>query len=328
MKIWSIKYTPKRVKDVKVNLPEDLKERLINMKEGKIPHFIFSGPSGSGRTTFARLLAKKRLKYTDGFKVITGETSITSEEKKNVKKEGRVSKKRLGNYSGQISGFPAFLHARAMDFIVTKPVITPYKIMVIREFQHIDNQESFRRIMEKFEYCRMIFISSGPSSIIDPITSRCVYIPFKKIKIGDFLEEIKRVGNNEGIKIPLKVSKLLYSIYKGNLGASINALQLHFIEEGEITREIVKKKQINAVTSTIPLIQSAFDRSYALVMNKMNELLKVMSPMELYSEINSELVLQNLEDIDEILQYMAKEELKLLRGKNQRMQLINILMNM
>lgn len=327
--LWSMKYAPKRVEDVKVNMKKGLKEKIINMKEGKIPHFIFSGVKGSGRTTFATLLAKKRLNnHPEAVKVLSGETSVTKDERKAIKKVAHISKKRLGNYSGNISGFPAFLHARAMEFLSTKPMMIPYKVMVIREFHHIDSQESFRRVMERYEYCRMMLISSNPSAIIDPIVSRCVYIQCKKVKVLDFLEEINRVAKGEGIEIPLNASKLLYSLYGGNIGASINAIQFHYLKNGEITRELIKKSPINPKISTVPIIQSAFDRSYALTLKHIDDLLGSVTPMELYSEINNEITLQELDDLDDVLRYMAREEMKLLHGKNPRIQLTNILMNM
>lgn len=326
-RIWSIKYAPQTVEESKINLGR-MKERLINMDAGLPPHLILSGPVGSGKLLFAKLWAKSRIKGGgDSIRIVSAETSLTKDERKlvKVKRSGK-----LGSFQSGSFGLPKFLHARCGDFIRSRPMQSPYKILIVREFHKLRKQESFRRIMERRDYshCRMIFTTHNSSSILDPIASRCIRMEAKKMHFKDFNSELRRVGKGEEIKIPLEVSKMLYSVFNGNIGASINALQLSYIRSGTIEKEEIREiLKITQPPSLIPLIQSAFDRSLGLVKKQLDDILKFYDPMQLYVEISNEIASQNIEGLGEVLCYLANNEMKLINGNDQRIQLLSILMN-
>lgn len=325
--LWSVKHAPKSVEDSKINLGE-MKDRLMNMGDGLPPHIILSGPIGSGKLLFAKLWAKSKVKdIGDSIRVVSAETSLTKEERKSVKIK-RSGK--LGSFQSGSFGLPKFLHARCGDFIKSKPLRSPYKILIIREFHKIKKQESFRRIMEKdaYSHCRMILTTHNPSSILEPIESRCLSVEVKKMNFTDFNDEIKRVGNEEGFEVPLILSKMLYSTFNGNIGASVDAIQLSYIQNGSVTKDDVKKVlEKFQPPSIIPLIQSAFDRSLGLVKRRLDDMLKFYDPMQLYVEINNEIATQNIEGLGDVLCYLARNEMKLIDCNDKRIQLIDILMN-
>ena len=85
--LWSIKYAPQNIRDAKVNISNNLVEKLINMQKGVIPHMIFNGPPGCGKMTFASLFSRHRLKNaSESIKIITAETKITKDENKEFNK--------------------------------------------------------------------------------------------------------------------------------------------------------------------------------------------------------------------------------------------------
>ena len=231
--------------------------------------------------------------------------------------------------AGKSFAFPAFLHARAIEFITSKPIQSPYKILIVREFHLVRGQESFRRVMEKYPYCRMILTSTNPSSIISPIASRCVRIQFGKTKLSDFLGEIQRISAGEGIKIPMKVSKLLYSTFSGNIGISTHVFQLTLLKHRAITKDTISDAlKTRSIPSMIPLLQASFDRSPSLIKRHLDALLKDINPREVYEFLNETISQQDLDDLGDILQYMAEKEIRLLRGYRKGVQLLNILMEL
>lgn len=330
-KIWSIKYLPTTIEDVKVNLPGNMRGKLINMRKGTIPHLIFSGPPGCGKLTFATMLAKTRLSnIAETMKIITAETPITNEEKKKADKLKSVSSTTMGSLAGgRKKGLDPFLHVRAGDFMKNRPVSFPYKILVIREFQKIRNQESFRTAMEKYEHCRLILTTSNSSAIIDPIMSRCVTIPFRKVRVGDFVDALKRVVAGENVDVPVSSMKKLYSHFNGNIGAAVDTIQIIHISGKEVDAnsitDVVKGRNRDLI---IPLLQSSFDRSLPLIRKHLDSIMNELGAMELYEMLNDELAIQPIEDLPEILQYMARREFDLLRCNDPRILLTDILLNL
>lgn len=328
--IWSEKYTPKDINEIKVNLPQNLKKKLINMKPGAIPHMIFSGPVGCGKLIFSKFIAERRLEDpAETLKIVTGETKITKEEKDALKKSSNIKSSRIGSSAGSSVTWPSFLHARARDFIMTKPIFSPYKILIIREFHKIKNQESFRRIMERFGHCRIILTSSNPSTILDPIVSRCIWIQFKKININDFKTALQEVAKGEGLTLQDGEIKFLYSVLNGNIGAATNIIQTTYLTEEELSRATLKKAlSQDKKLSVIPILQAAFDKSLALLKKNLDFALASQDPITLYRRLNSELAQQEIDDLPELLMYMAKHEMDLIDCFDQRIQLTNILINL
>ena len=56
--IWTEKYRPKRFGDIK-GQDAVVKRVKAFVKEGNMPHLLFSGPAGTGKTSLAMVIAKE-----------------------------------------------------------------------------------------------------------------------------------------------------------------------------------------------------------------------------------------------------------------------------
>lgn len=334
-KIWKLKYAPKNITDQKVNITgEGMRRKLTEMDitDGMPPHMIFSGIQGCGKTTFASLWSQHHMKYNaEAIKIITAETRLNKQEKKKIK---RIKRQKSGMSGKILHGLPKFLYARAISFLASRPIMSRYKILIIREFHKIRNQESFRRVMELYPYCRFILVTQSSGAILEPIKSRCITVKFGRIKFSDFMTEIKRVADGEGFEISLKEGKMLYSAYNGNIGASISVLQLTMLEHDKITKDTIKETMDSYKKPTVsPLIASAFKRSLASTKEKLDNLMYKLEPEEIYELVNDKFVYGDIAGMDDeelgmILRNMANNEERLIRCAHKRVQLLDIMMNL
>ena len=252
--MWVEKYRPKNLSEL-VN-QKDIKGSLSGLikKQSEMPHLLFSGSAGVGKTTTAICISREIL--GDVWKDYTLELNASDERGIGMVRE-RVKKfSRFAGLDSQI----------------------PFKIIILDEADEMtsDAQTALRRIIEDTaKFCRFILIANNISKIIDPIQSRCAVFKFTRINENEIIEQLKVVSKKEKIKIDEKGLKEITNYAKGDMRHAINLLQA-VASTGSITESSVKSTAGLTKTNDVSeVLKLSISGKIQDALNKMIELIKV-----------------------------------------------------
>ncbi|MDY6778805.1 MAG: replication factor C small subunit [Candidatus Nanohaloarchaea archaeon] len=213
--VWTEKYRPDTLDEV-VGHPS-INERLkAFVKKEKVPHMLFSGPAGTGKTTSAIALAKDL--YGDEWKQNFMETNASDDRGIDV------------------------VRNQVKDFARTRPINADFKIIFLDEADALtsDAQQALRRTMEKFtESCRFILSCNYSSKIISPIQSRCAIFRFSRLEDEEVRDYLQRIINGEDLDVNETGIEALLDVSSGDLRKATNVLQAASIQGGTISDETV-----------------------------------------------------------------------------------------
>ncbi|NOZ31254.1 MAG: replication factor C small subunit [Crenarchaeota archaeon] len=200
--LWVEKYRPKTLNEI-IN-QEEVVSRLKKFVEMKnMPHLLFAGPAGTGKTTAAHALAHDL--YGENYRQYMLELNASDE-------------RGIGVIREKVKEF-----ARSR----TPPDI-PFKIVLLDEADNMtaDAQQALRRLMELYSAnTRFILIANYPSKIIDPIQSRCAFFRFQPLKKEDVVNRLRFIAENEGVDYDEEALETIYEISEGDMRKAINVLQ-------------------------------------------------------------------------------------------------------
>jgi replication factor C small subunit len=200
--MWAEKYRPKKLDDM-VNQKE-IVERLKSFAKSKnVPHCIFAGPPGTGKTTAALCLARDL--YGETYREHIMELNASDERGINVVRET----------------VKTFARVRSIGEI-------PFKIMILDEADNMtsDAQQALRRTMERYtETCRFIMCANYSGKIIEPIQSRCAPFRFSFLPREEHDKYLKHISENENVKLLKDGLDAIFEVCGGDLRKAINTLQ-------------------------------------------------------------------------------------------------------
>ncbi len=214
--IWIEKYRPKDFNEVK-GQKEIIKKVKAFVEQKNMPHLMFSGPAGTGKTTLALVIGRK----------LFG--------------EGRSSNMLELNASDE-RGIDVVRH-KVKDFARTRAIgDVPFKLIYLDECDALtkEAQQALRRTMENYtQTCRFILSCNYSSKIIDPIQSRCAVFRFKPLAKEDVFEIIDKISKDEGITLDPKARDALYAVSGGDCRRAENIMQSCAALNKEIDEELV-----------------------------------------------------------------------------------------
>ena len=300
--MWVEKYRPKKISEV-VN-QKDIKGSLCALlkNQEEIPHLLFSGSAGVGKTTMALCISQEIL--GDKWKDYTLELNASDERGINMVRE-RV--KKFSRFAG-------------LDTEI------PFKIIILDEADEMtsDAQTALRRIIEDTaKFCRFILIANNISKIINPIQSRCAVFKFSQIEEKEITTHLKVVLKKEKGKADEDGLKEIAEYAGGDLRHAINLLQTA-ASTGEITQESVKAAAGLTKTNDVDeVLELAVSGDIQNSRNKMIELIKVygMSESDFLKYINQALFSAKYDNLEELSQIIAKYDYRILVGSNPEIQL-------
>ncbi|MEM4409080.1 MAG: replication factor C small subunit, partial [Candidatus Caldarchaeum sp.] len=201
---WVEKYRPRRLDDV-VN-QEEVVSTLKNVVSTKnVPHMLFSGPPGTGKTATAHAFAQELFgpRYLeDGLFV-----EINASDERGIE----TIRERVKTY------------ARTVPFGGIG-----FRILLLDESDQLTDaaQHAFRRTMEQFSAtCRFILAANYSNRIIEPIQSRCAVLRFKPLSMQMVEIMLRRIAEAEKVTLEDSAVQAIYEFSLGDMRKAINILQ-------------------------------------------------------------------------------------------------------
>lgn len=200
--IWTEKYRPKTFSEM-VGQNNIVKRVRSLTNSQNIPHLLFAGPAGTGKSTLALIIVKE----------LFGDTWRDNYLELNASDERGIN----------------IIRDKVKNFARTKSLENiPFKVIFLDEADALtpEAQQALRRTMENYSAtCRFIMSCNYSSKIIDPIQSRCATFRFKLLEKKDIKEVIERIAQNENISINDEAIESIYEGSEGDCRRSINILQ-------------------------------------------------------------------------------------------------------
>ena len=214
--IWIEKYRPSNLSEVVGQTP--ITSRLKNyVKERSMPHLLFAGPAGTGKTTCALALAKELF--------------------------GELWKHNLHELNASDERGIDVVRGKIKEFARTAPLGEDgFKIIFLDEADALTGaaQAALRRTMEIYSRtCRFVMSCNFSSKIIDPIQSRCAVFRFRPLKAEDVERYLKFVAVKEELNIDKEAYESLTYLAQGDLRRAINGLQMAAAANVDITPDVV-----------------------------------------------------------------------------------------
>jgi len=300
--IWSEKYRPKDFKEV---IGQDPIVNSISsfVKSKEIPHLLFAGPAGCGKSTIALIIAKElfgknwrqnflelNASDTRGIDVIRGQ----------VKNFART--KSIGDY--------------------------PYKIIFLDEADSLtqEAQSALRRTMENYsEVCRFCLSCNYSSKIIVPIQSRCAVYRFKTVDEKSMKNRLLTISKKEKLKIDKKALDAICNLSEGDMRKAINLLQA-----ASTAKKINEKVIFDVASQAEPedvkeMIYNALNGKFDDSRNVLKDLLlkRGISGHDIIKQISREIYNLNISEKSKIrlIDKIGEFEFRLNQGGNEQIQL-------
>ncbi len=310
-KPWVEKYRPRLLDDV-VNQEGIIKRLKQFVKDKSMPHIIFAGPAGTGKTTSA--LAMVRELYGNKKAINITYLELNASDARGID----------------------VIRTYIKDFARAKPPSDIFfKILILDEADNMTApaQQALRRTMEKYtRNCRMILICNYSNKIIPPIQSRCVVFRFSSLRNEDIKNRVKFVANKEDISVSPDGLNALVDVSKGDCRRAINYLQSCGTISKNIDQDVVFR-----VAGEVPperireVLKTALKGQLQFSLKLLNDITREygLSGINIVKNLHREIYdLDVSEDVKiELTKILAEFEYRLSQGGTEEIQLQALLAN-
>ncbi|MEM3555937.1 MAG: replication factor C small subunit [Candidatus Micrarchaeia archaeon] len=300
---WTEKYRPKTLDEV-IGQAEIVERMKAYVKSKNIPHMLFAGPAGVGKTTVALALARDLFKehYAQSF------LELNASDERGID----------------------VVRGRIKDFARTLPLTdVPFKIILLDEADALtpDAQHALRRTMEMFSGATRFILSCNYSSkVIEPIQSRCAVFRFKHLSEHEMREMVKRIAKAEKVDLHEDAVEALIYISEGDMRKVINALQGAAALGKKITKETIFKVSSRAKPEEIrQMLELALKGKFIEAREKLDKVMVEygMSGEDVLIQVYREITSLDIPDrakvslVDKVGEY----NFRMVEGANERIQL-------
>ncbi|MBR9706555.1 replication factor C small subunit [Candidatus Pacearchaeota archaeon] len=229
--IWTEKYRPQKFEDL-VGQDDIVKKVQSLTKALNIPHLLFAGPAGTGKSTLALIIVREM--FGVHWKENYLELNASDERGIDVVRQ------------------------KVKDFARTKALgNVPFKVIFLDEADALtkEAQQALRRTMENYtSTCRFVMSCNYSSKIIDPLQSRCAIFRFKLLEEKDVAKRIRFIAEKENLTISEDTVIALYEASEGDCRRVINLLQASASITPSITKELVNTLVSSAKPGDIKIV--------------------------------------------------------------------------
>jgi len=305
--MWIEKYRPKTIDEIIGQ--DETKTRLKGFVEAKsLPHLLFAGPPGTGKTST----------------VITLATEIFG--------EGNISGNLLELNASDDRGID-IIRNEVKDFAKTLPIDAPFKIISLDEADALTSaaQHALRRTMEKYvSSSRFVLLCNYPGKIIEPIQSRCAFFRFQRLGDDVIKEQMEYISKQENVDYTSKGLDMLVKVSNGDLRKAINVLQATAATGGKIEETSVLETVVGVDPNEIEkLLNVARNQEFDRAKGKLQDLIFVrgVAGSDIIREINSNITKMDFSDESKlkIIDRLAEVDFRLTEGASPDIQIAALL---
>lgn len=301
--IWIEKYRPEKLDEI-VGQDEIIKRLKSYVKTRNLPHLLFSGPPGVGKTAAAISIVKE----------IFGESWRNNFIELNASDERGID----------------IIRHKVKDFARMAPLgEADFKVIFLDEADALTNdaQSALRRTMEKYSATTRFILSCNYSSkIIEPIQSRCAVYRFRPLSKEAVSQRIGHIAEMERLQVTDGGMDAIEYVAGGDMRRAINALQAAALLGDKVDEETIYQITSTAKPEEIrELIKTAIFGDFVAARGKLDDLLlsKGLSGQDVVVQLHRAMLGMDISNADKVklIDRIGEIDFRMTEGANERIQL-------